>query len=293
MQQFSIRDIEQLCGIKAHTLRIWEQRYQLGVAGRNCGQHRIYNNEDLKQWLRIAYLYHRGYKISLIAGLAPEAMEKKLEAHFLEDNSDSAVIHQLTEASLDFNKEQFERIIHAAVLRSGITHGILHIFYPYLQRIGLLWLTDHAIPAQEHFASHIIRKKIIMATDGLLPPEPSATTILVFAPTGEFHEIPLLTANYFFRKAGLRTVYFGTNVSTESLRYYLERRPVQYLYTHVITCLSTASPEEYLAGLSSFFKGTLLSSGPVFGNMMTPGVSQVHLLAPVDLISFAEKLAAG
>jgi len=290
MQHFSIRDIEQLCGIKAHTLRAWEQRYQLGLADRTGGQHRVYSNEDLKKWLRIAYLYHSGHKISFIAGLQPAEKEKLLQETYLQDNSDMSVIHQLTEASLDFNKDLFEKIIHAAITRNGIEHGILQIFYPYLQRIGLLWLTNHAIPAQEHFASHIIRKKIILATDGLLPPPPAAKTILVFAPTGEFHEIPLLTANYFFRKSGLRTIYFGVNVSLESLQYYLERRPVQYIYTHVITCLSTESPDEYLAALQGFYKGILLRSGSVFGIPAATDNNQVHLATPAELISYAAKL---
>ena len=138
MQQFSIRDIEHLCGIKAHTLRAWEQRYQLGISDRPGGQHRVYSNEDLKEWLRISYLYHNGFKISTIAAMSAAEREERLEKAYATDNPDEGFIHQLIEASLDFNKDKFEKIIHAVVFRNGIEHCVQRIFYLFLHRIVLL-----------------------------------------------------------------------------------------------------------------------------------------------------------
>jgi MerR family transcriptional regulator, light-induced transcriptional regulator len=286
MQQFSIRDIENLCGIKAHTLRAWEQRYQLGISDRPGGQHRVYSNEDLKEWLRISYLYHNGCKISMIAAMNPEEREARLEKAYVTDNPDEGFIHQLIEASLDFNKEQFEKIIHSVVLRNGIEHCVQRIFYPYLHRIGLLWLTNHAIPAQEHFASHIIRKKVLVATDGLETIVAGGPRILLFAPAGEYHEIPLLTAQYFFKKAGFHTVYFGTNVSAESLAYYLSHHPVDYLYTHVITFLQETSPEAYMLELKQHFKGKIIRSGPAFRHLTEQTANEIVLHSLEELIQF-------
>jgi MerR family transcriptional regulator, light-induced transcriptional regulator len=286
MQQFSIRDIENLCGIKAHTLRAWEQRYQLGISDRPGGQHRVYSNEDLKEWLRISYLYHNGCKISTIAAMNPEEREARLEKAYVTDNPDEGFIHQLIEASLDFNKEQFEKIIHSVVLRNGIEHCVQRIFYPYLHRIGLLWLTNHAIPAQEHFASHIIRKKVLVATDGLETIVAGGPRILLFAPAGEYHEIPLLTAQYFFKKAGFHTVYFGTNVSAESLAYYLSHHPVDYLYTHVITFLQETSPEAYMLELKQHFKGKIIRSGPAFRHLTEQTANEIVLHSLEELIQF-------
>jgi MerR family transcriptional regulator, light-induced transcriptional regulator len=290
MQQFSIRDIENLCGIKAHTLRAWEQRYQLGISDRPGGQHRVYSNEDLKEWLRIAYLYHNGCKISTIAAMSPEEREARLEQAYVTDNPDEGFIHQLIEASLDFNKEQFEKIIHSVVLRNGIEHCVQKIFYPYLHRIGLLWLTNHAIPAQEHFASHIIRKKVLVATDGLETIVAGGPRILLFAPAGEYHEIPLLTAQYFFKKAGFQTVYFGTNVSAESLAYYLSHHPVDYLYTHVITFLQETSPEAYMLELKQHFKGKIIRSGPAFRQMQKQAADEIVLHSLEELIRFTRNM---
>lgn len=263
MHHFSIKDIENLCGIKAHTLRVWEQRYQLCVAKRKVSQHRIYDNNDLKELLQVSFLYHNGHKISNIAGLGPAEIEKLVEETYKSHPTNhEGSIHQLTEASLDFNKERFEKIINSLVLRTGIENSIRDVFYPFLQRIGLLWMTNHAIPAQEHFASHIIRKKIILATDGLEATAKEKNIILVFSPSGEYHEIPLLTANYFFRKEGNKTLYFGTNVSVNTLTYYLSCHPAEYVYAHIITCLSNTDIEDYIVTLRQSFKGKIVLSGP-------------------------------
>jgi MerR family transcriptional regulator, light-induced transcriptional regulator len=293
MQHFSIRDIEHLCGIKAHTLRAWEQRYRLGVTERPGGQHRVYSNEDLKEWLRISFLYHNGHKISVIAALSQAEIEAKVEQSYQSESQDEGYIHQLIEASLDLDKERFEKIINCVVLRNGIEKCILQIFYPYLHRIGLLWLTNHAIPAQEHFASHIIRKKIVVATDGLEGIPKSGPRVLLFAPAGEYHEIPLLTANYFFKKAGIPTIYFGTNVSADCLVYYLSHHQVDYLYTHVITFLNDNSPEEYLAELKQHFKGRIIRSGPGFRNIQADPSCEIVLHSLNELVSFTRGLGQG
>lgn len=293
MQQFSIRDIENLCGIKAHTLRAWEQRYDLCKTGRQEGQHRVYNNDELKTWLRIACLYHQGHRISSIAALSAAELETLINAAGENEDAAGIFIHQLTEASLDFNKEQFEKIIHSVVLRNGLEYCIKYIFIPYLHRIGMLWLTNHAIPAQEHFASHIIRKKIILATDGLEPAVENTARILLFTPAGEHHEIPLLIANYLFRKAGLQTIYFGTNVQAGSLAFYLEKHAVTYLFTHVITYLNDHSPEEYLAAIRQHFRGKIIRSGPGFHFITPDPEKEVAIVSPDELTEIARRIAAG
>jgi len=289
MHHFSIKDIENLCGIKAHTLRIWEQRYQLCVAKRKASQHRIYDNNDLKELLQVSFLYHNGYKISNIAGLSLADIEKLVEETYKNHPTNhEGSIHQLTEASLDFDKERFEKIINCLVLRTGIENSIRDVFYPFLQRIGLLWMTNHAIPAQEHFASHIIRKKIILATDGLETPSNDKNSIVIFSPSGEYHEIPLLTANYFFRKEGNKTLYFGTNVSVNTLTYYLNCHPAEYVYAHIITCLSHTDIEDYISALRQSFKGKIVFSGPAC-RFLEESHDLIILNSLEELVAFSKK----
>jgi len=263
MNQFTISDIENLCGIKAHTLRVWEQRYNLCVARRKESLHRVYDNEDLKELLRIAYLYHHGHKISKIAGLSKEEIDNLVQNSSSDNDNYGIYIHQLLEAALDFDKIKFEKAINCFVVRMGLEKCIIEIFNPLLQRMGILWMTNNLIPAQEHFTSHIIRKKIILATDGLEGEINPKSNTLLFCPSGEFHEIPLLVANYFLRKNGHQTTYLGTNVSFECIRYFVSLHKVDRIYMHIIASLDNCGIGVLVKDLHDSFPGKqLLISGP-------------------------------
>ncbi len=289
MNHFTIRDIENLCGIKAHTLRIWEQRYKLFVPKRKESQHRIYDNDDLKELLRIAFLYHSGYKISKIAELSSEEIQQLIQSSCIKDDNHELFLHQLIEAGMDFDKEKFEKIVNFLVVRIGLEKCITTIFFPFLQRIGLLWMTNNVIPAQEHFVSHIIRKKIILATDGLEVDSNSKTNVVVFAPSGEHHEIPLLAANYFFRKYNNRTTYFGANVSLPSLEYYLQHRPATHLYAHVITDLGNNGLNNYIRALSKNFPDKKIIVSGLAGRCIKDIPANLQILHSLDeMIAFAK-----
>jgi DNA-binding transcriptional MerR regulator len=266
VNQFSIRDIENLCGVKAHTLRIWEQRYKLFTPKRKDSQHRIYDCDDLKELLRISFLYHHGYKISKIAELSPDEIQEEIKRILPQCCNHEVFVHQLIEASVQLDTENFERVVNGLVLRIGLEKCIIHIFFPFLQRIGLLWMTNHIIPAQEHFCSHIIRKKIICAIDGLDPVTDTARNVLIFAPPGEEHEIPLLVVNYFFRKQGIRTTYFGINTSIDTLGCYRQYHAVTHLYMHVITYLDSPDMQTFIDALCKKFPSQkIYVSGPACG----------------------------
>lgn len=292
MDQFSIRDIENLCGVKAHTLRIWEQRYKLFVPKRKQSQHRVYDCDDLKEMLRICFLYHNGYKISRIAELSSEEIQLEVSKIKPQGCNYEIFVHQLIEASIEFNEENFEKIVNSLVLRIGLEKCIVHVFYPFLQRIGLLWMTNHVIPAQEHFSSHIIRKKIICAIDGLDPVPEGNYNVVIFSPQGELHEIPLLVVNYFLRKHGVRTTYFGTNVSIETLQYYAGNHMVTHLYMHVITHLDNCGLNTVIDSLCYNFPGkTILVSGPACGCVMQPRSNLRHLYSLNEVLELARLLS--
>ena len=293
MKEFSIRDIENLCGIKAHTLRIWEQRYDFIKPGRKHGNHRIYDSEDLKSILSISFLYHQGYKISKIAALTPDKIRLMVEDSYGKDINNELYIHELIGAGVDLDKDKFEKVTNTIVLMYGIEKCITGIFIPFLERIGMLWMTNNIIPAQEHFASHIIRKKIICATDGLEDSVADAPSVVIFAPTGEMHEIPLLIANYIFRKNGFRTIYFGINTPAECLYKYLSAHPADYLYTHIISQMNKTGNEDFLCKLSALHKGQpILASGNCVKCMCDPGGSLRIIHSIEELTDFAREKAA-
>jgi methanogenic corrinoid protein MtbC1 len=254
MNSFSIRDIENMCGIKAHTLRIWEQRYQFPLPKRKSGNHRFYGTNDLKYILRIAYLYHHGHKISRIIHLPENEICALTMSISAQSGSDGNFINELTAASVDFDQENFEKILHNAILQFGFEKCFTQVVFPFLYKIGDLWLTGRVMPAHEHFASAMIVKKMHVAINGLPAPATKKNkTVIIFSPRGEMHEIPLLFMWYSLKKNNVNTVYFGTDTGLKELEYYCQHKPATHLYTHLITHISEYDLDEYLAKLSGLF----------------------------------------
>ena len=291
MNFFSISDIENLTGIKAHTLRIWEQRYNLLTPKRKESRHRLYDNEDLKYILRVAFLYHNGYKISRIASL-PEEEVKKLA---LDTNSGKenyqVFINQLTEASIDFDQQRFEKILHNLILHLGFDKTVVQILFPLLNKIGLLWMTDKVSPAQEHFASALVIKKILVATDGLdRSPDDGLRKVLLFAPEGEHHEIPVLFMQYLLKRNGVFSISVGKNVRLEVLRDFCSQHPITQLHCHLVTNLLSSDLNAYLAKLSQAFPDKeIYFSGPQARKVSSPPPNVQILKDPAAMLQFCNK----
>jgi MerR family transcriptional regulator, light-induced transcriptional regulator len=252
MNHFSIRDIENLSGIKAHTLRIWEQRFNLMSPKRKAGNHRLYDNDDLKYILRIAYLYNKGYKISRIACLSEkEIYELAVDVKYENDNYE-IFINWLMEASIDFDQERFENILRTAQSSLGYEELVLKVIFPLLNKIGMLWLTGRVIPAHEHFASSFITSQMMLAIDKLETPDRNNhRKVLLFAPKNEFHEIPLLFMWYLLKKKKVPVIYLGNNTDTDVVLQYCSRQPVTELYFYLITNLVTCNVDKFVADLSA------------------------------------------
>lgn len=292
MNFFSISDIENLTGIKAHTLRVWEQRHNLLNPKRKQSKHRLYDNEDLKYILRVAFLYHNGYKISKIASLSEEEIKKlALDTTSGKENY-QVFVNQLTEASIDFDQIRFEKILHNLILHLGFEKTVIQILFPLLNKIGLLWMTDKVSPAQEHFASALVIKKILVATDGLEKPggEEGIRKVLLFTPEGEHHEIPILFMQYLLKKNGVSYIYAGKNVSIEVLRDFCGQHPITQLHCHLVTNLLSTDLNAYLTKISlSFPDKEILFSGPQAKKVDSPSANIRVLKDAEAMLSFCNK----
>lgn len=288
MQYFSIKDIENLTGIKAHTLRIWEKRYNLIVSKRKDSNHRYFDNEDLKAILRITYLYETEFKISQIAKLSAEAISTFAHIDHYNSKTTEAYILQLLNATIDYDSINFEKILDAAIKQFGIEIAVSEIAFGLLRRIGLLWLTNHLIPAQEHFASNLIRARLIRAIEELpINTIETKDTTLLFAPIGEFHEIPLLFIQWLFKKNGRRVCYLGTNISINDLSFCIKKRTITHLYFHLITNLTGISLNEYIEELQNKFpKLKLIVSGPITKKISISIPSLISLKSMDEIIQF-------
>ncbi|HEX4958945.1 MAG TPA: MerR family transcriptional regulator [Lacibacter sp.] len=286
MDLFSISDIESLSGIKAHTLRIWEQRYQLLVPKRRISKHRYYDNEDLRHILQIAHLNRNGYKISRIARMNSSEIKTLALEKGISDCMYESYIEQLIKACKELEEEKFHKIYELVAQQLPFEKVIQHIFYPLLERIGMYWMTENTRPVQEHFASHLIIRKIITSIHALEPAVTGTTTIL-FNPPGEHHEIPILFIQYLLKKNGKRAHYFGTNLSTEVLKEYIHQQQVTHLHLHMITNLSTDSMDALAQQmLDRFSLQTIIVSGPLTKEVTLRHERLVVLRSFEELLSY-------
>ncbi|MDQ3279384.1 MAG: MerR family transcriptional regulator [Bacteroidota bacterium] len=262
MQNFSIRQIELLTGIKSHTLRIWEQRYDFFRAKRKESNMRFYTNDDLKKLLCISFLYHNGWKVSKIAGLSDEQIQEEAEKVDVTASNYPTTIQHLLKAAIDFNEASFVAILNELAATIGFERLITEVCYGFMQRVGLLWDTNKIIPAQEHFSSYIIQNKIISETDKFSATQNGDPEIVLFCPENEFHELPLLFINYLLRKNGWRVLYLGVNITLDDLKEAARIKGIRYLYLHLITNFTGFSLDDYFESLRKTFpEKIILASG--------------------------------
>jgi MerR family transcriptional regulator, light-induced transcriptional regulator len=261
MGQYSIKELEQLSGIKAHTIRIWEKRHKIIEPSRTATNIRYYSDLDLKKIINVSLLNTYGIKISKIADMSLDDVNKKvLEISELQ-NDKGVHIDQMVIAMIDMEEELFEKILNNLILRFGFEKTITEIIYPFLEKIGILWQTQNITPAHEHFISNLIRQKIVVAIDGLPIPPKNSQKILLFLPEGEMHELGLLFYHFLIRKSGYRTYYLGQNVPHEDLISVYKVHQPDFMLTSITSNL-TISIEKYLEQLANDFGQTkILASG--------------------------------
>lgn len=262
MERFTIKDIENLTGIKAHTFRIWEQRYRIFNPKRKESKHRYYDNDDLKKLLRIAFLYHNGWKASRISSLSDQQIIREIEQSVIDNtNNNNIIIGRLLEFVIDFDEESFKKTLREVILAKGFDYCILEICYPFLSRVGLLWSTNHIIPAQEHFSSYLIQHLIIAETDKLSQPT-SDKSIVLICPEEEYHELPLLFMNYLFRKHNWDTVYLGKNCGFEMIEELQKTKSISHIYIHLLTNFTGFETSTYFENISKRFPSiSFIASG--------------------------------
>ena len=217
---YTIKDLSQITRIKPHTLRIWEQRYGIIKPKRTEINTRLYCQDDLKYLLNVVILYNGGEKISHIAKLSKEELTDKVKKFSAENQQFSNQIQSLVVAMLELDEAQFEKQLNANILSSGLEDTIVHVIYPFLHHIGILWQTNTVNPAQEHFITNLIRQKLIVAIDGI-PHEvkqKQAKTFMLYLPEGELHEIGLLFAAYLLKRKGQKVIYLGQSLPISDLK---------------------------------------------------------------------------
>ncbi|WP_201978748.1 MerR family transcriptional regulator [Hymenobacter rubidus] len=217
MGHYSISDLEQLSGIKAHTIRMWEQRYGLLRPVRTATNIRTYCDDDLRRLLNVSTLCGRGKRISQVACLSDEEIKQAVLACCDDAHDYHRQVNALLAAMLSLDELRLNQLFSEATKRLGFEKMMLFVAYPLLQRIGLMWLAGTVNPAQEHLLAHLLRQKILAATDALPSVPTTARRWVLFLPAEELHELALLFMNYALRARGQHTLYLGQNLPTAEL----------------------------------------------------------------------------
>ena len=231
MRTYSIKEFENFSGVKAHTIRIWEQRYNLLEPNRTETGIRYYNDEDLKKILAISVLSKSGYKISKLAKLSKNELNdelSKIENKSTVDDSTrfETYINALLTSGVQLNENEFIKTYQKAKNNYSTYDIYVNIIYPLLVKMGTMWGKDDINPLQEHFVSNIIRQKLLVEIDNLNLDD-NAEEIILFLPEKETHEIGLLLSNFILRESGLKTYYFGQQVPLTNLIKFIEEKQIK------------------------------------------------------------------
>lgn len=216
---FSIKDLENLSGIKAHTIRIWEKRYNVLQPMRTDTNIRFYNLANLQKLLNITLLHSHGYKISKIATYSEERIPALVREIMSDKSAKSHAINAFKMAMINFDQTLFSTTYDRLLSEKSFRDVFHQVFIPLLDEIGMLWQTDTITPAHEHFISNLIRQKILTNTEKIqmIAPTRSDRIFVLFLPENEIHEIGLLYLNYEITLQGFKAIYLGASVPHDSL----------------------------------------------------------------------------
>lgn len=216
---FSIKDLENLSGIKAHTIRIWEKRYNILEPMRSDTNIRSYDIKNLQKLLNIVLIHNYGYKISKISNLNQEQINQLANDIISEKSAKNHAISTFKMAMMNFDQSLFFKTYNQLLSEKSFREVFYTVFIPLMEEIGFLWQTDTISPAHEHFISYLIKQKLLINTEKVQILEPTRTdkVFVLFLPLNEVHELGLMYLNYEILLKGYQTIYLGESIPTESL----------------------------------------------------------------------------
>jgi DNA-binding transcriptional MerR regulator len=284
MHSFTIKDLENLSGIKAHTIRIWEQRYSFLKPNRTGTNIRFYSNEELKILLNVALLNKFGFKISYIDKMNEAEICEKILSLNQQEALQDRIVNTLIQNMIDLDMDAFEEELDDFIAAKGIEKTISQIIFPFLEKIGILWLTNHINPGQEHLVTNIIRQKLIVGIDSIRSTVQINKSVLLFLPDTEYHELSLLFMNYMLKNKGVTTIYLGCSIPLKDVEYLVHLKKPDYIYTHLTSVGAKFNLDRFITNLSKSFPKT-----PVIISGQLTNTYEKKILPPVTFKkSYAE-----
>lgn len=287
MDTYSMTQVETLTGINAHTLRIWERRYDILKAHRSETNIRYYTDDQLKKLLNISILTKNGFRISKINNMQDaEIQNNVIKILNTSNDTNSEEIYALTAAMVDYDEESFNLIYQRSILRKGVLHTVTHLIYPFLNHVGVLWGTNKAIPSQEHFMSNLIRQKILSAIDMVQLPLKSNPSALLFLMEGEDHELGLLLSQFIIKDFGWNCIYLGQRTPIENIQDVLLKTNAKLLLTMLTIPRNQHFTAYFIKTIKQYNMPLLFAGNPSFAEDFKNEPIFNYLENPQQLIDY-------
>ena len=263
MGRYTLNDLEKLTGIKADTIRIWEQRYRVTTAHRTETNRRWYTDDDLRRLINISILNRNGLKISEIASLPADLLEDKTAAMVKGSTGTDILADSLIIAMTRLDEEAVNEILLRSVINRGFEDTFSTVIFPFLNKVGVMWHTGSVNIGSEHFITNIFRRKLIAGFENLRPPKISGSKkILMFLPENEFHELGLLYFAYIVRSLGHQVLYLGQSTPINAVLEASDEWNPDLIITGALSGLSVEDPDDFILKASTLFGGiNLLLAG--------------------------------
>ncbi len=245
---FTIKDLENLSGIKAHTIRIWEKRYGVLEPTRTDTNIRVYDTKNLQKLLNINTLNSFGYKISNISKLPEDRIIEMVRGILTSKTLTDHVLRDFKLAMMNFNAKLFIDTYNNLLASKPFKDIFYECFIPLLQEIGNLWQTETITPAHEHFISNLVKQKVMVNIESLQVKEPKHTdrTYVLYLPEGEIHEIGLMLLNYELLYYGFQTIYLGESVPINDIKNIKKMFTNITFVTYITVELATGNTNAYV-----------------------------------------------
>lgn len=281
---YSIKDLEKLCGIKAHTIRMWERRYGLLEPKRTETNIRYYQDDDLRLLFNISLLNKNGLRISKIAKMSRDEIARKVTEISDVNLEMNNQIDTMTISLIEMDEFKFDKIISTNIEQIGFERTMFEVIYPFLEKLSLLWLTGSIRPVQENFMNYLIRQKILVAIDRLsFPAHDRSKRFVIYLPEGESQELSLLFMHYLLRAREFKVAYLGQNVRLNDLQDACEIFKPDYIFTMVTETFSEQPVQEYVDKLCATFPDQqLLLTGYQVVVQNVASSKQVKVLKSLD-----------
>jgi DNA-binding transcriptional MerR regulator/methylmalonyl-CoA mutase cobalamin-binding subunit len=293
MALYSIKDLERITGIKAHTIRIWEKRYGIVEPARTESNIRLYCDVEVKKLMNVSILLKNGYKISRVAELDQSELSRKVMEVSMVTNGHDSQIENLVVAMIEMDEAKFEKLLNMSIIKEGFEKAVFNVLYPLFEKIGVLWQAGSINPAHEHFITNLVKQKIYVAIDSIPVPTGNDTPkFLLYLPEWELHELGLLVYDYLIKSRGFKVIYLGQNVPEEDVYAVTDFIQPDYILTSFVNAIEKVKLEAYIQRLSGRYPGKkIFISGHQLAQVTEAMPSNVTTVS--SAIRFANETLAG